>query len=79
MKKLLFLVVVNLMTLSLLGCNDDPPANPGSDPHQVTDGGMLHERIIENCQYLELAQGQGNYRVYALTHKGNCTNPIHAR
>ena len=32
---------------------------------------------IENCEYIEFDEGTGNMRVYSLTHKGNCSNPIH--
>ena len=33
--------------------------------------------VIESCEYIEVDEGIGQYRVYALTHKGNCKNPIH--
>lgn len=31
--------------------------------------------VVENCEYLLLIRGEDN----SLTHKGNCTNTIHAR
>lgn len=32
---------------------------------------------IEGCEYLEYDSGRADQRVYSLTHKGNCKNPIH--
>lgn len=35
--------------------------------------------VIEECQYIVVEngyRGMNNYS-YAITHKGNCTNPIH--
>lgn len=30
--------------------------------------------IIDNCEYIEYDRGALEYRVYSLTHKGNCQN-----
>lgn len=32
---------------------------------------------IEGCEYIEYDSGIADQRVYSLTHKGNCKNPIH--
>lgn len=34
---------------------------------------------IEGCQYIEVNAGIGDNQVYSLTHKGDCTNPIHTK
>lgn len=33
--------------------------------------------VIDQCEYIQVNDGLGNTRVYSLTHKGNCSNPIH--
>lgn len=32
---------------------------------------------IEGCEYIQYDASSGQARVYSLTHKGNCKNPIH--
>lgn len=33
--------------------------------------------VIDGCEYIEFDCGYAQCRVYSLTHKGNCSNPIH--
>lgn len=34
-------------------------------------------RVIDGCEYIECDYGIFDNRVFSLTHKGNCSNPIH--
>lgn len=34
--------------------------------------------VIDGCEYVEYDKGVLDQRVYSLTHKGNCKNPIHS-
>jgi hypothetical protein len=34
---------------------------------------------IGDCEYIEVERGETSSRVYSLTHKGDCPNPIHCR
>ena len=37
----------------------------------------FQEITIEGCQYIYVDENPGNFRLYSITHKGNCNNPIH--
>lgn len=37
----------------------------------------FQEVTIEGCQYIYVDENPGNFRLYSITHKGNCNNPIH--
>ncbi len=73
MRKLLLFCLV----LSLTACTTPPPADPGATAIEGDAQDVLQVRTIDGCQYLEYNYGESNYRVYSLTHKGNCNNPIH--
>lgn len=51
------------------------PVPNGDDRKETADNYSIV--TIESCEYIEYDKGVGNYRVYSLTHKGNCKNPIH--
>lgn len=36
-------------------------------------------KTIDGCEYIEVDYGILDNRVYSLTHKGNCSNPIHRK
>lgn len=59
------------MLLSLQGGCDVP----AGDSVEAKEGYKI--KTIDGCQYIEVDAGFGHSRVYSLTHKGNCTNPIH--
>lgn len=63
-------LVILLSFLFLLGCAEDPSSNPKhitAANYQCLDFEVV---IVENCEYLRCAN--------LFTHKGNCTNSIHA-
>ena len=68
MKRILLAVVIGTM----FGCM---PQSSGS----VNIGNGFTERTIEGCQYIEYESGMNDTdtHVYSITHKGNCTNPVH--
>jgi hypothetical protein len=37
----------------------------------------FQEITIQECEYIYVDENPGNFRLYSITHKGNCTNPIH--
>lgn len=59
---------------------DDYPNKPVEQKHYDLDLSntktTITEYTIDSCQYLGVL-GPGDTRGYYLTHKGNCTNPIH--
>ena len=59
----------------LVGCDD----NHTSFDSQKTVKPGIKELTLEGCQYLFMENGVSINSRYAmtLTHKGNCTNPIH--
>lgn len=66
MKKI-FLV----LTVSLFGCDKQEERTVNNENYKV--------KVIEGCEYIEFDCGYSNYRVYSLTHKGNCSNKIHSK
>jgi hypothetical protein len=66
----LLLAAVTMTLLVVVGC--EPPSG------SVKPGGMDYRiRTIDGCEYIEVDYGVFAQRVYSLTHKGNCRNPIH--
>jgi hypothetical protein len=37
----------------------------------------FQEITIKECEYIYVDENPGNFRLYSITHKGNCKNPIH--
>ena len=61
----------------LVGCENN--TRPSSFDSQKTVKPGIKELTLEGCQYLFMDSGiefSQNYTM-TLTHKGNCTNPIH--
>lgn len=63
---------VGLVCLSFVGCN--PQTGDGNESVKYGDYTI---KVIDGCQYIEYDYGFLDQRVYSLTHKGNCNNPIH--
>jgi len=66
-----------ILCLFLFGCNDkykEPDTAPIVKDEAVRIRGY-EVRIItyDGCQYIQIGSGESQ----ALTHKGNCNNPIH--
>ena len=55
-------------------CSCSPQSKEGNE---VTTDGDFNIKVIDGCQYIEYDNGIFDQRVYSLTHKGNCNNPIH--
>lgn len=67
MKKI-FLIL--LMAVLIASCENSPKA-----PYTtITPLGDFNVKIIDGCEYIEYDNGVAEYRVYSLTHKGNCKN-----
>ncbi len=68
------------IVLIISSCTSDYPDKHVEQKHydlDLTDGQFtITEYTIDDCQYIGyLTKGDGRYNY--LTHKGNCTNPIH--
>jgi hypothetical protein len=67
------LVVLRGIFLTLLcavifsGCNPQP-----QNGSTETSNGDFVIKVIDSCEYIEYDNGIMEYRVYSLTHKGNC-------
>lgn len=63
-------ILIALIIPAITKQNSDPsvPQRPGESYRTV---------VIDGCQYIEVDAGVAQCHVYSLTHKGNCTNPIH--
>jgi len=66
MKKLLV-----LLGISLFGCDKQEERTVNEENYKI--------KRIDGCEYIEFDYGYSNYRVYSLTHKGNCSNKIHSK
>jgi hypothetical protein len=55
-----------------VGCNPEPPQGATTDT-----GRGYNVKVVDSCEYIEYDAGFGQMRVYSLTHKGDCKNPIH--
>ena len=66
------LAVACSVLLGLSGCENPEGSRTsgGSKSYNVV--------VIDGCEYIECDYGFLDQRVYSLTHKGNCTNKIHA-
>jgi len=71
MKNFLLAVIIFLLAL---GCGVNP--SPKTDSRKEI-GENYAVVIIDGCEYIEFDYGVLQNRVYSLTHKGNCKNPIH--
>lgn len=70
----LIIAAIGVFALWLFGCG------PAKDNPDGIDAKMDFRTItIEGCEYIEYDHGILDQRVYSLTHKGNCRNPIHQR
>jgi len=67
MKKLFFIIVC---VMTITSCS----VEGGIETGHIGD---YYIKVIDDCEYIEVDMGGGNTRVYSLTHKGNCKNPIH--
>lgn len=63
--------------LSLIGLAGMTACSPiTADKSEDTKSGYKI-KTIDGCQYIEVDDGILDQRIYSLTHKGNCINPIH--
>ncbi|GAB3975525.1 hypothetical protein GCM10028806_33280 [Spirosoma terrae] len=72
MKKYLFILICFLITACDSGKIDAP-----STYEKDRNGAVYKVKEIDRCEYIEVQFGSFEDRVYSLTHKGNCKNPIH--
>ena len=70
MNRIMLAVILGLVLFA--GCPSEPP-----DGVIAPNNTKYNIRHIEGCEYIEVSFGIGDTRVYSLTHKGNCCNPIH--
>lgn len=66
MKKLTLIIAVLFM-----GCEGVPPSTIPNDSSDLVQQKIV---VIDGCQYIQYYQTHG---FPAITHKGNCNNPIH--
>lgn len=69
MKKL----IVLFSAIILMGCNEHKTVLDDGDYFikvRITDPNIV---IIDGCEYIQYK----TYGYHAITHKGNCNNPIH--
>lgn len=73
---LLFLLILMLLVQCTPTTPKEPKASPLEIKNYINSEGFVEYSIltIENCQYIILSPGSA---VQAMSHKGNCTNPIH--
>lgn len=69
-------VVMSLALLLILIKNNSVPKGEQLQLENDNHKPMYDYRIvnIEGCKYIEVDNGAGHYRVYTLTHKGDCDN-----
>ena len=69
----IFFIIVFIFTMSMIGCD--------SAVKEVNDsyGFDYSIVIIDGCEYIKVDRTALQSRVFSLTHKGNCKNPIHKR
>ena len=65
--------ILTSILILLLTCCDTTPV--GESKRKTSNNYTV--KIIDGCEYIEHDNGILDYRVYSLTHKGNCKNPIH--
>lgn len=71
MKKILLLPFI---AIGITGCNMNPQFSSKDSEQKIGDYTI---KTIDGCEYIEYDVGIVDQRVYSLTHKGNCKNPIH--
>lgn len=65
--------IIGVFCLLLIGCGES----------QIEDSKIVEKKQsynvieIDGCEYIEVDSGILDNRIYSLTHKGNCKNPIH--
>ena len=64
------LIAVALLALVLTTCDDTPKGATAQRENYTI-------KTIDGCEYIEFDSGILDQRVYSLTHKGNCKNPVH--
>lgn len=69
----IFFITVFILTMSMIGC--DSIVKEVNDPY-----GFDYSIVtIDGCEYIKVDDGFAQCRVFSITHKGNCKNPIHKR
>jgi hypothetical protein len=66
--KTLFIAMSLLMTFTFVGCYNRTVDSDG----EIETSSNYTIKIIDGCEYIECDYGMNEYRVYTLTHKGNC-------
>lgn len=61
-----------LLLFTVVACETNVPIKSSG---VIINGDELKEYTIEGCQYIVNSTPSGN--TFAITHKGNCSNPIH--
>jgi hypothetical protein len=64
-----------LLVAASTACVQDAPNKSTAGRGNVQN---ITVKVFDGCEYLEYDYGLFDQRVYSLTHKGNCKNPIHA-
>lgn len=72
MKKLIFFLLI----ASLICCTK-PTVIDHNNGKSSLKSAEFTEAIHEGCEYLIYDRGVADQRVFAITHKGNCSNIIH--
>jgi hypothetical protein len=70
---MLRIVLLASLLFIFVGCTSIRGTGPHTYPATYTTV------IIDSCEYLNTDQGAATTRIYSLTHKGNCKNPIHLK
>jgi hypothetical protein len=65
--------MIIVLAIGMIGCSDINVEHRPTDYRIKQDGGPLQILVIDSCEYLYGAWGHAT----VLTHKGNCSNPIH--
>lgn len=64
-----------IFSIFLIGCKEgDIQINHPSDVPPSYD-----VVVIDSCEYITYDSGILDQRVFSITHKGNCNNPIHIK
>ncbi len=64
-KLILLAVTIGMMGCGVQNCEEEMFKNTNLDNPKIV--------IIDGCDYIQFR----THNFYAVTHKGNCTNPIH--
>lgn len=76
--KHIIIIIGILISISLSSCDEDQGFGGGTDWVKESSITNTYKTVkLDGCEYIYVSVNSGYAGALGLTHKGNCSNPIH--